>query len=149
MTIKESLFKQCELFVNEKSATVEGIMKSNQMALEQESKSSAGDKHETGRAMLHLEMEKASQQFEVVKHMKDVLERIQINSVSEHIKLGSLVTTDTGIYFLSISAGELIVEGKQYYAVSTSSPIGTLLLGKKAGAEISFGAKIIKILAVE
>ncbi len=149
MSLKESLFKQCELFVNEKSAIIEGIMRSNQIALEQESKSSAGDKHETGRAMLHLEMEKAAQQFEAVKQMRDVLKRIQINSVSERIKLGSLVTTDRGIYFLSISAGALIAEGKSYYAVSVSSPIGACLLGRKQGSEISFGEKTIRIHAVE
>ena len=117
--------------------------------MEQESKSSAGDKHETGRAMLHLEMEKASQQFEAVKQMRDVLKRIRIHSVSERIKLGSLVTTDKGIYFLSISAGELITEGNSYYAVSVSSPIGACLLGRKQGSEISFGSKTIRIQAVE
>ncbi len=149
MMIKESLFKQCKLFVNEKSAIIAAIMKSNQMALEQESKSSAGDKHETGRAMLHLEMEKASLQFEAIKQMKEVLERIQINSVSEHIKLGSLITTNQGIYFLSISAGQLLFEGKPYYAVSVSSPIGALLIGEKKGSEKAFGSKKIRILDVE
>ena len=149
MMLKENLFKQCELFVNEKSAIIDGIMRSNQIALEQESKSSAGDKHETGRAMLHLEMEKAAQQFEAVKQMRDVLKRIQVNAVSERIKLGSLVTTDGGIYFLSISAGPLIAEGKSYYAVSVSSPIGACLLGMKQGSEITFGEKTIRIQAVE
>ena len=146
--IKEALLKQCVLFVNDKLAIVETIMTENQKALQQESKSSAGDKHETGRAMIHLEMEKVSQQLEVSKKMKETLHRIQLHSVSQKIKLGSLITTDQGIYFLSISAGQLKVAGKLYYAVSPSSPIGALLIGKEKGTIVTLGTKAIKILSI-
>lgn len=61
MNLKETLFKQCVLFVNKRLQTIEEVLSSNQKALQAETKSSAGDKHETGRAMLQLEMEKASQ----------------------------------------------------------------------------------------
>ena len=146
--LKNSLFEACTLFVNEKLNNIEEIMLANRSALENESKSSAGDKHETGRAMLHLEMEKASQQFEVVSSMKDVLQRIDLNASSNHIRLGSLVETSQGSYFLSISAGQLNVENKVYYAVSSSSPIGALLLGETIGKQIMIGEKNIQILAI-
>ncbi len=147
--LKEVLLKQCVLFVNDKLAIIETIMAENRMALEQESKSSAGDKHETGRAMLHLEMEKASQQLEVAQQMKETLNRIHLKSVSEKIKLGSLITTDQGVYFLSISAGQIEIDGKCYYAVSVSSPIGALLIGKEKGASIALGSKVIKIISID
>lgn len=146
--IKENLLKQCVLFVRDKLSIVQTTMEENRKALEQESKSSAGDKHETGRAMLHLEMEKASQQLEVAKQMQETLNRIQLSSVSQKVKLGSLIITDQGIYFLSISAGQLTVGGKYYYAVSPSSPIGALLLGKEKGESITLGSKVIKIQSV-
>lgn len=146
--IKENLFKQCVLFVRNKLAIVQTTMEENRKALEQESKSSAGDKHETGRAMLHLEMEKASQQLEAAKQMQETLNRMQLSSVSQKVKLGSLISTDQGTYFLSISAGQLTVDGKYYYAVSPSSPIGALLLGKEIGESITLGSKVIKIQSV-
>ena len=146
--LKEDLFEACMLFVSRKLKNIEEIMLANRMGLENESKSSAGDKHETGRAMLHLEMEKASQQFEVVSAMKDVLKRMDINATSDHIRLGSLVDTNQGCYFLSISAGELHIDHKVYYAVSSSSPIGALLLGKRQGEELMLGAKTIQILSI-
>jgi transcription elongation GreA/GreB family factor len=146
--IKEALLKQCFLFVNDKLTIIETVMTESHKALEQESKSSAGDKHETGRAMLHLEMEKASQQFEVAKKMQETLNRIQLNTVSEKVKIGSLVTTDQGTYFLSISAGQLEVARQYYYAVSSSSPIGALLIGKEKGAMVTLGTKAIKILSI-
>ncbi len=123
-------------------------IKSIEIALENESKSSAGDKHETGRAMLHLEMEKASQQFEVVTSMKEVLQRIDLKPASNHVRLGSLVDTNQGCYFISISAGQINVNDKAYYAVSTSSPIGAQLLGKTEGEQIMMAEKKIQIRAI-
>jgi len=146
--LKEDLFEACLLFANRKLKNIEEIMHANRMGLENESKSSAGDKHETGRAMLHLEMEKASQQFEVVSIMKDVLQRIDINTIANHARLGSLVDTNQGCYFLSISAGQIDIDDKVYYAVSASSPIGALLIGKSQGDQVILGTKTIQIRSI-
>jgi len=67
---KEILFNTCVEFVNKRAKTVASIIRSNQKALTSETKSSAGDKHETGRAMLQLEMEKASLQLEGIYTME-------------------------------------------------------------------------------
>ena len=136
--LKEVLLKQCVLFVNDKLAIIETIMAENRMALEQESKSSAGDKHETGRAMLHLEIEKASQQLKGIHEMKMVLSKIRIDDLSEAIKLGSVVITNHANYFLGISAGEIAIKGIIYFAISTASPIGKLLIGKSMGNAFDF-----------
>lgn len=148
LKIKEELYKACKTFVVEKQSTLHHIMMSNQKALENESKSSAGDKHETGRAMLHLEMEKASQQISVIATMQETLEKIDVNHVSDHVKLGSLILTDRGSYYLSISAGLIRIRDRDYYAVSASSPIGRLLLGLKSGSAINVAGKEIQILDV-
>ena len=138
MNIKETLFKACESFVNKRLHTVTEIISSNQKALQSETKSSAGDKHETGRAMLQLEMEKAGQQLAGITQMKEILAKVDITKVSNIAHLGSIIETDSVNYFLSISAGKLVVDGKVYFAVSMSSPIGKLLLGKKIGEVLSF-----------
>ena len=131
MNIKEQLYKLCEEYVSQRLLTVEEIISSNQKALQSETKSSAGDKHETGRAMLQLEMEKAGQQLSGITQMKEVLAKINIAKTSEVAHLGSVIETNTVNYFLSISAGQLLIEDKIYFAISVSSPIGKLLLGKK------------------
>jgi hypothetical protein len=138
MNIKQELFKQCEAFVNKRAQTVEDIISSNQKALQSETKSSAGDKHETGRAMLQLEMEKAGQQLSGIQQMKEILSKIDVFKTSDIAHLGSIIETDSANYFLSISAGQLIVDNKVYFAVSVSSPIGKLLLGKKQGNALIF-----------
>jgi len=149
MELKKALFQQCQEYVNNRLETIQDIISSNQNALQSETKSSAGDKHETGRAMLQLEMEKASQQLASITQMKTILEKIDVanpeNSGLKIIHLGSVVFTEKATYFLSISAGEFTIEEKQYFAISFSSPIGKLLLGKVENDVVAFNGNAIKI----
>ncbi len=138
MNIKKELYKQCQLYVNKRLQTVENTITSHQKALQTETKSSAGDKHETGRAMLQLEMEKASQQLSGIVQMKETLVKINIQANSEIACLGSVVETTTSNYFISISVGLLTVGTKKYFAVSASSPIGKQVLGKRVAESFSF-----------
>lgn len=146
--IKQELLKLCKEFVNKRLQTVEAIISSNQKALQSETKSSAGDKHETGRAMLQLEMEKASQQLEGISMMNQILSKIDISKTSKIAHLGSVIITDKANYFLSISAGQLFFENNNYFAISVSSPIGKLLLGKQENDVFSFQGNTVKILKI-
>jgi hypothetical protein len=148
LKIKEALFSQCKYFVNNRLQTVEAVLSSNQKALQSETKSSAGDKHETGRAMLQLEMEKAGQQLVGITQMQLVLSKIDISKTSKNACLGSVIITAKVSYFLSISAGQLVVADKSYFAISISSPIGKLLLGKQEKEVISFNGKTIEIIEI-
>lgn len=138
MSIKEELYKQCESYVDKRLQTVEETIASHQKSLQSETKSSAGDKHETGRAILQLEMEKASQQLSGIAQMKEVLAKLKIDTTSEVACLGSVVETSTTNYFISMSVGLLTVDNKKHFAISPSSPIGKLILGKKIGESFDF-----------
>lgn len=148
MNIKKELYKKCEIFVSKRLQTIQDIISSNQKALQSETKSSAGDKHETGRAMLQLEIEKAGQQLQSISHMNEILSKINIEKTSTIAHLGSLVKTNEATYFLSISAGQFVVANENYFAVSVSSPIGKLLLGKSENDIVVFNGNQIKITCV-
>ena len=145
MSLKEELYQQCLDHVNERLQTITQTIQSNQKALTSETKSSAGDKHETGRAMLQLEMEKAGQQLQSIQQMKDTLARIDLSKKSEVAVLGSVIETNLGTYFLSVSVGQIQAEKKMYFAISTSSPIGKLLLRKREKEELVWNGKKIQI----
>ena len=145
MDIKNILLQECFAYVNTRLQTIEKTIQSNQKALSSETKSSAGDKHETGRAMLQLEMEKAGQQLISIQQMKETLAKIDVVKDSNLARLGSLIETNLGSYFLSISAGKLKTEVTTVFAISTSSPIGKVLLGKKTGDVLSWNGKEINI----
>lgn len=144
--IKQQLQKACLLFVRNRLETVTIAIESNKKDLFSETKSSAGDKHETGRAMLQLEMEKAGQQLAAINEMKTILGKIYIEKTSENGCLGSLIITNKANYYLAISAGKLTIDFVDYFVVSINSPIGQQLLGKKKGETIPFNsANILEI----
>lgn len=148
MNIKQQLYNHCVSFVEKRLETIETTISSHQKSLHSETKSSAGDKHETGRAMLQLEMEKAGQQLVSVQQSKELLEKVKLEP-STVIRLGSLITTNTGIYFLAISVGMVTLERVTFFVVSTASPIGKLLLGKQVGDKLRFNGRDIEILSIE
>lgn len=145
MNIKRELYNYCQDYIKDKLKTIEDTIKSSQNALESETKSSAGDKHETGRAMLQLEMEKAGQQLKVVSEMKLKLDRLDIDFVSKNIRLGSVVMTSQANYFIAISAGVIEIDKTVFFAISSDSPIGKLLLGKEMNDIIVFREQKIRI----
>ena len=98
--------------------------------------------------MLQLEMEKAGQQLAGITQMKVVLSKIDILKTSKNACLGSVIITAKVSYFLSISAGQLVVADKSYFAISVSSPMGKLLLGKQEKEVISFNGKTIEIIGI-
>ncbi len=149
MNFKENLYQQCILYVEKQLENIQETIMSNQKALTSETKSSAGDKHETGRAMLQLEMEKAGQQLASIQQMKEILAKVDVSKESSIASLGTVVETDVASYFLSISAGQLTVQKKNYFAISVSSPIGRLLLGKKVGEKIMWRGKEMEVKRIE
>jgi len=138
MNIKQQLYNHCQEFVNQKLETIQKTILSNKEALNSETKSSAGDKHETGRAMLQLEMEKAGQQLKVVQQMQEKISRIDVDTKNSIGCLGSLITTNSHNYYLAISIGKVVIDSEDYFIISSSSPIGKLLLGKTENEEIQF-----------
>ncbi|WP_370477306.1 3-oxoacyl-ACP synthase [Tamlana flava] len=143
--LKENLFFQCEAFLNIRLEAVKHTIDQIQEALNSETKSSAGDKHETGRAMLQLEREKAGNQLAEIERTKQILSKITIESISRTIGLGSVVFTTQTNYFIAISAGELMIEKQKFYAISASTPMGQLLIGKTVNDEIVFRNQHFKI----
>lgn len=135
---KENLYLQCVYFVEKRFQTIQNTINEIQESLTSETKSSAGDKHETGRAMLQLEREKAGNQLAEIQKIKENLSKISSSNTSKHIGLGSVVYTNKGNYFIAISAGELRVENEVFFAISPKTPIGQLLMGKTIYDEVIF-----------
>ena len=143
--IKQQLYNQCLEFVENRFQTIQNTIKEIQESLLSETKSSAGDKHETGRAMLQLEREKAGNQLAEVQKIKEAHSKLDINKSSKKIGLGSVVFTTQANYFIAISAGELKVDDNLFYAISPNTPIGQLLMGENAGSEVVFRGQKFKI----
>ncbi|MFB9056908.1 hypothetical protein ACFFU9_09155 [Mariniflexile ostreae] len=138
LKIKEALYACCLNYLDCRFQSVQNTIEDIQEALLSETKSSAGDKHETGRAMLQLEREKAGHQLSEINKIKMHFSKINVTKSSSVVGLGSVVYTSNAHYFISISAGEFYVNDLAFYAISPHTPIGCLLMGKTIGDIIEF-----------
>lgn len=136
--LKQELYNKCVAFIQSRLNTINKTIKELQNALNSETKSSAGDKHETGRAMVQLEREKAGNQLAEINKIKMNLSKINTESSSQKIHLGSIVYTTQANYFIAISAGVLKTDKETFYAISPNTPIAQLLLSKTKGDQITF-----------
>jgi transcription elongation GreA/GreB family factor len=116
---------------------------------ESETKSSAGDKYETAREMLQIEIGKYQGQMDINKRLKSAI--AQIDPLQKHsvVSFGSMVKTTLGIYMISVGLGPIQFNDTKFFAISLASPIGKLLQGCKKGEKISFQNKQIEILEIQ
>lgn len=147
--IKRDVYRECTLFVNRKLSVLTRQIHELEEGLQSETKSSAGDKHETGRAMMHLEREKIGQQLAELEKLKAVLAKIDPEKKSSQASLGSIVYTDKANYFLSISAGLVNVDETSFYAISLQTPVGRLLLNRSVNDTVYFNGTPITIQKIE
>ena len=148
MTIKEQLYNLCLVFVEQRLITVNKTILDIQNSLQSEAKSSAGDKHETGRAMLQLEREKAGHQLAEIEKQKQILHKVNVESKHQKVALGSVIKTTQANYFIAVSAGELVVDKTTYFGISAATPIARLLLSKGIGDAIVFRGNGFRIIDV-
>lgn len=101
------------------------------------SKSSAGDKHETGRAMIHLEQERLGKQLQDLQQQRITFQSIDF-APKNSIGVGSLVKTNLNVYFLSLPLGVIELGNDKIISLSIASPFGRILNGKKLGDSVEF-----------
>lgn len=119
-----------------------------QESLSSESKSTAGDKHDTSRAMIHLEQEKIQHKFSEIQLQLNQLERIRQVVPKRSIGFGSLVTTSSELFLVGIGLGKQIINGQIIYCVGIESPIGKLLLGKTLNENFIFNGSSQEITEI-
>ena len=125
------------------------ILESIYQSKNDDTKSSAGDKFETGREMMQMEIDKTEMQLNKVNFARETLNQLNSAHSSKTVVLGSLVQCNTGTFYISIGYGSIKMNGKKYYAISMISPVGKLLMGKQAGDDFAFNGNTIKVIDVE
>jgi transcription elongation GreA/GreB family factor len=143
--LRQRLLAQCQLIVDQRISSAKEAIRMAQESANEEGKSSAGDKYETGRAMAQLEIEKASGQLAEANKLKQALEQIPVEAMGSVVKAGSLVITNQGNYFISIAADKLTIDDETWFAISAGSPLGAKLLGKKEGDVVKMMEKQIVV----
>lgn len=146
--LKKQLHQLCIDFVKQRIANAKLAIESAEQSAAEDTKSSAGDKYETGREMLQQETDRNMAQLTEANKLLVALQRIGTSGQSTRVEEGSVVKTNNGNFYVAVSAGVLKLGEESYFAISAASPVGAKMLGCKAGEEFSLNGKAYTILSV-
>lgn len=121
--LKSHLFALCHEFVKNRIANLNDAIALSQESANQESKSTAGDKHDTSRAMMQLEVERLSSQLATAEKMLQELNHAEHFQAEQNSIAGKIIHTENANYFVAIAAGKVSVADNDYFVVSADSPI--------------------------
>ncbi|MEN2281898.1 hypothetical protein AAGF08_07140 [Algoriphagus sp. SE2] len=146
---KSKVFQIAFDLLEEKNKLLSSELKSLEQSIHEDTKSSAGDKYETGREMIRQEIGKVENQYKQNKSfMMEMKHLKESQKPSLKITEGSLVCFGEDWFLISISLGQIIVNKKKVFLLSKNSPLGKELLGKEKGEKIAFRgiSKMVKEL---
>lgn len=146
LQLKIRLHTLCQQQVALRISTAKEAMDAAQAAANNEGKSSAGDKYETGRAMMQLERDQHARLLAEALKLRQLLDSLDPTLQHDQVRAGSLVKTSAGVYYVSVSLGKLVLEGEDYMAISPATPLGQQLMGKRSGESFTFSQKQFKVL---
>jgi len=141
--------QHCMDLLVKRGEEIRAAMDAVQQSANSETKSTAGDKHETARAMAQLEVEMLSKQLEEVNKSIALLKRIPTITTSTFVQHGSVVKTSIGTFYLSVGLGNFSVEGKNIMSISTESPLAMAIIGKQPGEKIEWRGQWLEVIAIK
>lgn len=143
--IKHSIIEEMERHLKHAVLESEDHLNNLIEARNSETKSTAGDKHETARAMVQSEIDRVQLQHSRLIQQQHDFSRIEFEVANDKVRLGSLVVTELGTFLLSIGFGKVELSEDSCFAISIDSPMAQLLLNKSAGDSVQFKDKALNI----
>ena len=145
---KQSVIVAIKNKISATKANITESLDSERFAIQQETKSSAGDKYETQREMIQADIRRSEAQLEETKINEEMMDHF--HEFNGSIILGTLVHLAQGnnqlILFIGPAVGDLMVEGQKIKTISSVSPFGQLLMGKRQGESFSFNEKSFTVV---
>ncbi len=149
MNFKVEVYNTYSGMLQSKIEQQEAMLKELSASAANETKSTAGDKHETALAMLQLEQENTRRQLKELLTQKALLLKIDPLKHALTIVNGSLVKTDKGYFYISIALGKTVIANNTIYALSPNSPLGKKLMGCSKGDTAEVNGAVYQIISIE
>lgn len=134
---KSLLHAHCLQIVQDKCLYIQQSIADAQAASNNDTKSSMGDKYETTREMMQIEINKLGQQLADMQQILLALKILDPNKTCEQAETGAIVITEKINFYLAAGIGKIEFENTQFMVVSPASPIGKQMLHAKAGGNFS------------
>lgn len=145
ISLKTEIHQKCIALIQSKIETCKKQILDLKEARSNETKSSAGDKFETTRAMLDMELDKLGKVLNDWIQTQRRMELIK-RAPQTTVQLGALVRTNNGMYYIAESLGNIRMNQSHIFCLSVHAPICNVLVGLKAGDATKFRHQDIRIL---
>lgn len=145
---KKDLLEFARTLIQEKIKRVELILAELDEGIMGESKSSAGDKHETGRAMLHLEQEKNRNIMAGLLGQNNLISQLEKLKEKELVTPGSVVDTGELVFFIGLGLGRFKVKNREVVFISDQAPLAQKIMGKRKNDVFEFMNKTYSITSL-
>ena len=145
---KKVLKEKCISFIQERMETLRVAMEQAQVSANEETKSSAGDKYETSRAMGHLAKDMYARQLNETGKELAALVSIDCSTTNTSVLPGSFVRCGNICYFILAGIGKITFEEEMIYVISPFAPVAKLLIGKKPGDTVTINKNSLQIIEI-
>jgi len=147
LALKQRLLNECLRIQNLQIQTAKSAMDEAQESAN-EHQGAMEDKFESFREACQIQRDMFAKQLDEAIITLSILKRINATKENKNIMLGSVVITNTQKFFISVSLGEITVEGEKYFAISAMSPLFKAMVDKNVGEEFSFRSNNYRIEAI-
>ena len=142
---KNKLKAFCQHPIEQRIAAAKQAISEAQESANNEEKSSAGDKYETGRAMGHLQKDMHVRQLsQYIRELSNLL-AVNANVIYEHATGGAFIETAQASFFIAAGLGKQTIDGKPIIFLSPNAPLSNILLNKKQGDGFLFSGVTVVI----
>ncbi len=148
MTLKQLVYDSYMQILHNKICMLQQTLLDLKESGANETKSTAGDKHETALAMLQIEQANTRAQLQSSLEDMAILQNINPSIIAKQIVNGSLVKTSNGYFFMCIALGKNVVDDVTVYALSPQSPLGAKLMGLKVGDSANVNDNVYLVEAI-
>lgn len=149
---KTELIKLINQKLSEKIQNFEKLIAETR-ASNNDTKSSMGDKYETGREMLQQEINNLQVQLNEVLKQQDFLktsfDKLRMTKKFDKAEKGAIVKTEKGLFFISVSLGEINFDNQKIICISPESPLAKAMNGKQKGEVFSLNNMSQKIIDIQ
>ena len=147
--MRDFILKHLLDHVDKDLAEAKARMASLKESLGAESKSSAGDKHETGRAMIHLEQERVQDTVGRLEHMRGILiQRASQDKAIQRVSPGALVETTGPWVLVGVPLGKVQLPDALVLCVGAEAPLAQQWHGAQPGDQVALGPQKLTIQAI-
>ncbi len=148
MFTKPLLHSHCLQIVQDKCLYIQQSIADAQAASNNDTKSSMGDKYETTREMMQIEINKLGQQLADMQQILLALKILDPNKTCEQAEPGAIVITEKINFYLAAGIGKIEFDNTQFMVVSPASPIGKQMLHTKAGGSFSVNGVLYELISI-